>query len=160
MHHFFGGEAGKRRNINLGGSTAATHAAIVDQAKARRLERETFRRREENTLRIQAWYRGRLQAAMTKRELQRSFDENPLSLNATRYLALFGKSDNVRLSKWASSLLQEGDVLSEVLASLATYAGPTDSLPSVLSGSQSHSWQVLLQQISSLLLSALVDDPE
>jgi ubiquitin-protein ligase E3 C len=110
MQPFFGGEASKRRIINLGGSTAVTHAAVVDQAKARRLEREAFRRREENTLRIQAWYRGRYQAALTKRDLEQSFDDDPTSLNATRYLVLFGKNDEQRLQQWASGLMLKGEI--------------------------------------------------
>lgn len=100
----FLGDTGKRRHINLGGSTAASHASIIDQAKNRRLQREQARIQEDNALKIQSWYRSRTVAHSTRLRLQSAFDTKMSNLDAARYLVLFGTRDKPRLQIWAQRM--------------------------------------------------------
>lgn len=105
----FLGDSGRRRNINLGGKTAASHASILDQAKTQRLERETQRRKYESAIKVQAWYRGRSEARRAKAQMQRDFDAGSSPHAGARYLALFGQEDEYRLNAWSLAVIKGGD---------------------------------------------------
>lgn len=103
------GEERRRREINLGGrSSAASHAAILDQAKARRNERLHTRQRQDSAIKLQAWWRGLLESWKVRADLRRAFDEDVLGINGLRCLALIGK-DEERLGRWATSVLNGGE---------------------------------------------------
>ncbi|TRM60843.1 hypothetical protein BD626DRAFT_122762 [Schizophyllum amplum] len=52
-------EDSRRRKINLGGTSgASSQSALLDQAKARRLERRTLKRKQDSAVKIQSWWRG------------------------------------------------------------------------------------------------------
>ncbi|KDQ20978.1 hypothetical protein BOTBODRAFT_26989 [Botryobasidium botryosum FD-172 SS1] len=144
---------GRTRQINLGGShTTATHADILDKVKAQRAERQDLRRKKESALKIQAWWRGRVQAQKVRAQLRRAFDDGaanwPLrgkdAIMWTRAL-IVGGEDWDRLGKW-----------SEIYAS---YPDKT-AIFEPFSGSGRESWLVLLRQISLLVLRALAVSPE
>lgn len=98
----------KRREINLGGSTSATsQAAILNQARARRIERETIRKRQESAVTIQAWWRGITGARRVRQQLREQFSEDVTSLTGLRCLVLIGQDEDV-LDRWATEVLSRG----------------------------------------------------
>jgi ubiquitin-protein ligase E3 C len=98
----------RRRPINLGGSTtsASSHAAILDQAKARRLEREDNRRREENAVKLQAWWRGVREARLVREQMKIVFERDVNGITALRCLVLIGRSDERVLGQWSTSMTE------------------------------------------------------
>lgn len=104
---------GRARRIALGGSsTTSTHADILDKVEARRAERLNQRRRTENAVKIQAWWRGRSEARRVRAQLRRAFDDSaaggPLkgkdAVMWTRALIVSGmgaQEDWLRLEKWS-----------------------------------------------------------
>ncbi|KZT44623.1 ubiquitin protein ligase [Sistotremastrum suecicum HHB10207 ss-3] len=140
----FLGDSGRRRNINLGGKTAASHASILDQAKTQRLERETQRRKYESAIKVQAWYRGRSEARRAKAQMQRDFDAGSSPHAGARYLALFGQEDEYRLNAWSLAVIKGGD---------AALFGP-------FTAADAGSWQILLQRLSLVLLRTVSRSPE
>lgn len=106
MLPLFGDERG-RREINLGGlSSASSQAAILDQARTRRMERELQRKREECATRIQAWWRGCREARRVRQELRQVFREQVTGLTALRCLILVG-CDEELLSLWSVRISQD-----------------------------------------------------
>jgi hypothetical protein len=104
--YIFGEE--KKRRINLGGaSSATTSTSILDEARHRRLEREDRRRRNENAIRIQAWWRGRLGAEAMKVHLRQVLAQNPDEITALRCLVLLGK-DVGALTRWSEDSIRKG----------------------------------------------------
>lgn len=100
------GDERRRREINLGGSTSvSSQAAILDQARARRMEREAQRRREDSAIRIQAWWRGACEARRVRQQLRRVFREQVTGLTALRCLVLIGDDDEL-LSIWSERISQ------------------------------------------------------
>lgn len=107
MSSLFGSEE-RRRNINLGGtSSATTHAHIVNQAKARRFERENSRKKHDSAVRIQAWWRGINQARAVRTQLRESFAQDVLGVNGLRCMVLIGKDEEV-LGHWSTTLTNGG----------------------------------------------------
>jgi len=95
----------RRREINLGGSTSATsQATILSQAKARRIERETIRKRQESAVTIQAWWRGIAGARKARQQLCEQFTGDVTGLTGLRCLVLIGQDDDV-LGRWATEVL-------------------------------------------------------
>ena len=93
---YFGDNPGKRRReINLGGgsTSAATHASLMHDAKARRQQRTEAKRRQENAIKIQSWWRGRKQAAIVREQLKATYEQNVTNLTGLRCLVLMGKDD-------------------------------------------------------------------
>ncbi|KAH8832744.1 HECT-domain-containing protein [Flagelloscypha sp. PMI_526] len=94
-----------RRPMNLGGaSSTATHANILDSAKARREERALQKRRSDAATSIQAGWRGRTDRLRLKRELDLQLvaatsSSNPDLLSLLRGTVLVG-DENV-LSQYA-----------------------------------------------------------
>lgn len=106
---YFGDNPGKRRReINLGGSpSATTHASLLQDAKARRQQRNDMKRRQDSATKIQSWWRGRKQAVLVRQELRRTFEQNVTNLTGLRCLVLIGKDDAI-LGKWSSAMLSDG----------------------------------------------------
>lgn len=101
------GDERRRREINLGGSTSvSSQAAILDQARARRMEREAQRKREECAIRIQAWWRGAREARRVRQQLRWTFREQVTSLTALRCLVLVGDDEDL-LSLWSARISQD-----------------------------------------------------
>lgn len=101
------GDERRRREINLGGSTSVTsQAAILDQARARRMEREAQRKREESAIRIQAWWRGAHEARRVRWQLRRVFQEQVTGITALRCLVLVGQDEEL-LSLWSQRMHQD-----------------------------------------------------
>jgi ubiquitin-protein ligase E3 C len=110
MIPIWGGDE-RRRPMNLGGTTSAsTHAAILDEAKARRQEREDQRRREECAVRVQAWWRGLREARGVRAEMRRGFIEggDVGGIGALRCLVLIGGRDGEVLGRWSAVMGGDG----------------------------------------------------
>lgn len=105
----FSGQS-RPRNINLGGSSStASQATILDQVKAQREQRLELKRRQENALKIQAWWRGTSEARQVRRRIRQAFDEEDGSATVawTRYLVLgwSGSSEDwERLGRWSACM--------------------------------------------------------
>ncbi|KII83229.1 hypothetical protein PLICRDRAFT_180633 [Plicaturopsis crispa FD-325 SS-3] len=124
-----------RRKINLGGaSSASSHAAILDQAKARRMEREAQRLRADSAVRLQAWWRGVHEAKKVKAEMRRVFEGDVLGLTGLRCLVLIGRDEEV-LGAWSSAMTEETLLKND------------------------ESWKVLVRQASLLLLQSVAQNP-
>ncbi|KAI0260666.1 HECT-domain-containing protein [Gloeopeniophorella convolvens] len=133
----------KRRKINLGGSsTVASHTEILHGAKARRSEREDFRRRQESAACIQSRWRSYQQTRAVKRHLAQIFQEDVLGLKGMRALVLIG-NDQELLAQWSEAVLSAGD----------------GWLSHFLGGSEFEHWVVLVRQVSLLLLRSVANYP-
>lgn len=100
--------AKRRREINLGGATAhSTQASILQEAKARRQQRDDLRRKQEGATKIQCWWRGRRQAEVVKIQLRETFSEDVTSLTALRCLVLIGR-DEALLGQWSTAAVSAG----------------------------------------------------
>lgn len=98
----------RRREINLGGSSSATsQAVILNQARARRIERETIRKRQESAVTIQSWWRGITGARRVRQRLREQFTGDVTGLTGLRCLVLIGQDEDV-LDRWATEVLSQG----------------------------------------------------
>ncbi|TRM60846.1 HECT-domain-containing protein [Schizophyllum amplum] len=87
-------EDSRRRRINLGGASgASSQSALLDQAKARRLERQTLKRKQDSAIKIQSWWRGMREARSVRRNLRRALDQDVASLTGLRCLVLIGQEE-------------------------------------------------------------------
>lgn len=148
----------KRREINLGGSSSVTsQAAILNQARARRIERETIRKRQESAVTIQAWWRGITGARRVRQQLRRQFAGDVTGLTGLRCLVLIGQDDDV-LDRWATEVLSKGahSWINHTSASLWFNSG---SLFSLANGPDREHWLVLMRQVTFLLLRSVSDRP-
>lgn len=84
----------------------SSQAAILDQARARRMEREAQRKREESAIRIQAWWRGACEARRVRQQLRRVFQEQVTGLTALRCLVLVGQDEEL-LTMWSERISQD-----------------------------------------------------
>lgn len=97
-----------KRKINLGGSrSASTHIAILDEAKLRRAERETNRRRQEGAVEIQTWWKGLSERRRIRNEMKRTFQEDVTGLTGLRCLPLIGR-DEEALGMWSAAMVAGG----------------------------------------------------
>ncbi len=152
----------RRRKINLGGTSAtATQASILEGVHAARLARAQHKRRNDNAIRIQAWYRGLREAKRTRMELKELFMKDVLSLTALRCLVLIGKDDEV-LSIWTSSMLagDEGPFLLNGLVIPKRCDNNVDLVFSLAKADHRGSWIVLIRPLSLLLLQSMADEPQ
>ena len=95
------GDERRRREINLGGSvSSSSQAAIVERAKARRMEREALRKREESALKIQSWWKGNLKTRRVRQRMRQLFLEDPTSLTGLRCLVFVGRDEDL-LRRWS-----------------------------------------------------------
>ncbi|KXN82656.1 hypothetical protein AN958_02333 [Leucoagaricus sp. SymC.cos] len=130
----------RRRRINLGGaSTNAGERDVLRNARKEREERREIRRRQENAIKIQAWWRGINEARRTRRELRKTFEADPTSLSGLRCLVLMGHDEEV-LGKWSCVMNEE-------------------ALFRPLTGKDSASWLVLLRQAALFLLTSVSHYP-
>ncbi|GLB43810.1 putative HECT-domain-containing protein [Lyophyllum shimeji] len=140
----FGDE--RRRKINLGGTpSAVTHAALIDQTRARRTERLEQQRRHDNALRIQAWWRGIKEARRARVAIREAFESDLEGLVGLRCLAVIGRNDEQALAMWSDRMISGGP---ETLFALAR---------------QPHvrpSWLVLVRQIAFLILQSVAQKPQ
>ncbi|EIM79363.1 HECT-domain-containing protein [Stereum hirsutum FP-91666 SS1] len=143
MSSLFGSEE-RRRNINLGGaSSATTHAHILNQAKARRSERENSRKKHDSAVRIQAWWRGNMQVRNVRQQLRQSFAQDVLGVNGLRCMVLIGKDEEV-LGHWSTTLTSGGQ----------------DVFFQHANGPERESWLVLTRQAALLILQSVAEHPE
>ncbi|KIM80499.1 hypothetical protein PILCRDRAFT_534642 [Piloderma croceum F 1598] len=136
----WGNDRERRRPINMGGtSSASSHAAILDQAKALRVKREYQRRREESAERVQAWWRG----VKVREELKKVFESHVGGITGLRCLVLIGGREEEALGVWSGLMVDNGE---QKLLELSI--GPDQS-----------SWIVLIRQTSLLLLRSVASSP-
>jgi ubiquitin-protein ligase E3 C len=104
----FGDE--RRRPINLGGttSTSSSHTAILEDARARRLERQNLKRRQEKAVKLQAWWRGIHEARATRQAMRNAFEHDIVGINGLRRLVLIGKDEEI-LGKWSIAITGAGE---------------------------------------------------
>ncbi|GJE97910.1 HECT-domain-containing protein [Phanerochaete sordida] len=137
----FGDTPGKRRReINLGGlTTTTTQTSLLQDAKARRMQRNDLRRRQECATRIQSWWRGRKHAQRVRAELRRTFDQNVTNITGLRCLVLIGK-DEALLGRWADAML-------------------ADNAAHLFEAASDPTWTISLRKVSVLLLQGVSDSP-
>lgn len=98
----------RRREINLGGATSqSTQASIIQEARARRSQRDELRRKQEGAIKIQSWWRGRRQAELVRRQLRATFEQDVTSLTGLRCLVLIGRDDAL-LGRWSEEMTAAG----------------------------------------------------
>ncbi|EIN13090.1 HECT-domain-containing protein [Punctularia strigosozonata HHB-11173 SS5] len=154
MNTFFGAGDDKRRRINLGGTSSATsHTSIIDQAKARRLEREAHKRRTDAAVKVQSLWRGVSTREAICKDLKGELDVGRMmnvddlpqaerdarSLRNLRITVLLG--DDETLDAWAASLPDEAAILEP------------------LRKSEREHWAVLLRRATVLLLRSVAASP-
>jgi ubiquitin-protein ligase E3 C len=108
----------RKRKINLGGaSSASSRSAILDQAQARRNERVEQKKKHENAVKLQAWWRGLRQERMARKQMRKSFENDVVGMTGLRCLVLIGRRDEEALAIWSSRMVESGagmSVLNEV----------------------------------------------
>ncbi|KZP14839.1 hypothetical protein FIBSPDRAFT_1048607, partial [Athelia psychrophila] len=133
-----------KRKINLGGSrSASTHTAILDEAKSRRAERESNRRRQDGAVGIQTWWKGLRERRRIRDEMRRTFEGDVTGLNGLRCLALIGR-DEKALGVWSAAMV----------------AGGPETLFRFAGGDGQPSWLVLVKQVSLRLVQSVADEPD
>lgn len=136
------GDERRRRAINLGGSSSATsQAAILEQARARRIEREALRRREDSAVKIQSWWRGKLETWNVRRHMRQLFLQDVTSLTGLRCLVFIGQDDDL-LQQWSAAMSTDDQLL---------FGG-------VASQDKAH-WVTLLRRVSVLLIKSVAKAP-
>ncbi|KJA15318.1 hypothetical protein HYPSUDRAFT_194398 [Hypholoma sublateritium FD-334 SS-4] len=133
-----------KRKINLGGaSSSATPASILNRVQAERAARAEHKQRTESAIRIQAWYRGVVDARAAKEKMRRLFQKDILGLTGLRCLVLIG-TDVDALAMWSDAVVKGGP--DQVFV-------PARSIHRT-------SWLVLIRQVAVLLLKAVAETPE
>jgi ubiquitin-protein ligase E3 C len=103
----FGNE--RRRPINLGGaSSIQSQDTILKEVKARRLERQDAKQRQEKAIKLQAWWRGIRDARVARKEMCKLFDENVTNIIGLRCLVFIGKDEEI-LGRWSTTMISYGD---------------------------------------------------
>jgi ubiquitin-protein ligase E3 C len=151
----------RRRPINLGGtSSASSHTAILDQAKARRLEREDNRRRELSAIRVQAWWRGVREAEAVRGRMRDIFWEDVRGIRALRCMILVGRDEEV-LGGWSAEMVRGGERKStRCILDWIVADSVVETLFMPATGPDQASWLVLIRQTSLLLLQSVADSPQ
>lgn len=104
----FGDES--RRRINLGGASAtASDQDVLRTARKEREERRELRRRQENAIKLQAWWRGINEARHTRNGLRELFLGDPTSITGLRCLVLMGNDEDI-LGQWSRVMTEGGFV--------------------------------------------------
>ncbi|KAM6490051.1 HECT domain containing protein [Amanita muscaria] len=134
----------QRRKINLGGtSSAVSQAAVIDSARAKRLERFEQKRRQDSAAKIQEWWKGIGQTRVVRRQLRMRFERDVVGIDGLRCLVLLNK-DEEALGIWSQAVLADG---SKSLFALSTSA-------------HRDSWLVLIRKLSLLLLRSVANAPQ
>ncbi|KAF7782877.1 hypothetical protein Agabi119p4_2253 [Agaricus bisporus var. burnettii] len=130
----------ERRRINLGGaSSVASDRDVLRHARREREERREQRRRQENAIKLQAWWRGVTEVQRTRRELRRTFGMDPTSITGLRCLVLIGHDEEL-LGQWSRAM-------------------DPQSVSRLCSGKDAGSWAVLSRQAALLLLTSVAHHP-
>ena len=156
----FGG-ADKRRKINLGGSSSVSSStAILQQVRAQRIELQETRRRQENAIRLQAWWRGLREVRSTRKKMRALFEEDVTGITGLRCLVLMG-SDEEALALWSSTMANsdEGCRFFRDDAPLALTFSTTGALFLFAQGPQQASWLSLIRRVCRLLLCSVAKAP-
>ncbi|PSR73718.1 hypothetical protein PHLCEN_2v10437 [Hermanssonia centrifuga] len=137
----FGDSPGQRRRaINLGGSTSqTTQSALLQEARARRQQRNDLKRKQDSATKIQSWWRGRQQARFVREQMRALFQDNATNITGLRCVVLIG-SDDLVLAKWSSAMLADGGAL-------------------LLQATSDPTWMTLLRRVSVLLLQSVSVHP-
>ncbi|KAI0784812.1 HECT-domain-containing protein [Abortiporus biennis] len=126
----------RRRQINLGGISSATHASdILNEARLRRNQRLEEKKRQDSALIIQAWWRAALEMRDVRKQLRSTFEQDQLGTTGLRCLVLAGKDEEM-LGQWSLAWVQAGR--EKLLQALVD-----------------PSWSTLLRTVSFLLLRSL-----
>jgi ubiquitin-protein ligase E3 C len=117
MYPLFGaGDSARKRQINLGGAAAAaSQAALLEQAKVRRSERDAHKRRADAAVHIQAWWRGNADGRRVRTGLAEIVRTDPRGVRGLRALALIGR-DEQALAVWAAAMDSPGTYRHAALA--------------------------------------------
>ena len=59
-----------------------------------------------NAIKIQSWWRGRQEAAVVRKELRTTYEQNVSNLTGLRCLVLIGKDDDL-LVEWSNAVAQD-----------------------------------------------------
>jgi ubiquitin-protein ligase E3 C len=151
----------KRRKINLGGSSSASsHAVILQQVRAQRTEREETRRRQENAIRLQAWWRGLQGARAFRKEIRSTFQQDITGITGLRCLLLMG-DDEEALALWSNTIVSsgEGQIILLMNNPCAKFVS-AGALFHLANGSQRGSWLTLVRQASYRLLCSVAKSPQ
>jgi ubiquitin-protein ligase E3 C len=98
----------RRRQINLGGtSSGASQASLLEQAKARRDERDAQRRKHDAAVRIQSWWRRYRERRTVRSQLKEVVRNDTKGVRGLRALVLIGR-DGEALSIWATAMDSPG----------------------------------------------------
>ncbi|BGP43638.1 ubiquitin-protein ligase (E3) [Rhodotorula kratochvilovae] len=171
MDSLFTGAHTRRPTVNLGGarlaSTPASHQDLLLQARQQRLHREDTRRRDTAARAVQAFYRGRREAAAARATFRARFDTllpslpaapppSPAdTLAASRLLAVAfvagNKGDIRRLAAWCRVVLRPPH-------------GATDKTPLLFAlfrreHDPEASWPTLVRMIGTLLFIQATSSP-
>jgi ubiquitin-protein ligase E3 C len=156
----------RKRKINLGGaSTASSHRAILEKARAQRDERSAQKRREASAVQVQAWWRGVREKKVVQRELRRVFEADVKGLVGLRCLVLLGSRDESALGIWSREMASGGDNFGVYLTFVVAFETKSDT--TVIDGlfalarqpETSRSWLVLIRQAALLLLRSVAKNP-
>jgi ubiquitin-protein ligase E3 C len=154
----------RKRKINLGGaSSASSRSAILDQAQVRRNERVEQKRRQDNAVKLQAWWRGLQEGRQMMDEMRKAFEADVVGMTGLRCLVLIGRSDEEALAIWSGRMMESGagafvhdEIIVESLQPwLDTLFEPARSGDSQLQ----NSWLVLIRQTCFLLLRSVSKAP-
>ena len=158
----------RKRKINLGGvSSASSRSAILDQVQAQRIERDELKKKQDNAMKIQAWWRGLQQEMMMRNKMRKSFENDVVGITGLRCLALIGRRDEAALAMWSNTMVELGAGMSDILdgdcfkgcADSDVVAGALFGL--ALSGDPQlqNSWLILIKQVCFLLLLSVSKSP-
>ncbi|KAI0926648.1 hypothetical protein AcV5_007383 [Taiwanofungus camphoratus] len=130
----------RRREINLGGAHSATsYTDILNEAKAKREQRQELKRRQDSAIRIQTWWRGISQVRFIKRELRRLFEQDITGIEGLRCLILIGQ-DQDALGRWSTAIV--------------------NSKQDHILRHPEQSWFICLRKTSLLLLQDVANEPQ
>ncbi|KAG6818559.1 hypothetical protein H0H93_003989, partial [Arthromyces matolae] len=133
----------RKRKINLGGtSSAVSHSTLLGNVRALRTERLEQQKRHDSAARVQAWWRGTIEARRVRRDMRKAFENDLCGITGLRCLVIAGRQDDEFLSVWSKEMVN-GDSLF--------------SLPR--NPQYQKSWLVLIKQAAALLLSSVARNP-
>lgn len=121
--------------------STSSQSAIVEKAKARRLEREALRKKEESALKIQSWWKGSLKARRVRQRMRQLFLEDVTSLTGLRCLVFVGQDEDL-LRRWSEAASKNDQML----------------LNAVMGQEREH-WFTLLRRVSVLLIRSVASAP-
>ncbi|KAJ7110703.1 HECT-domain-containing protein [Mycena crocata] len=131
----------KRREVNLGGTSGPTHAAVIGEVKTLRNLRQSQKLRADSAVRLQALWRGISCKRLVQSQMRAAFERDILGINGLRYLALLG--DEEMHTKWSTAVL----------------SGSEGTLFSLAQGPFRESWLVLIRKVALFLINSAAKGP-